>query len=86
VTGGKPGVIAIGGRPIALPEDAQISIQSDSDGRPGIEINSDFFPEPPGTWVRIRATAIGEAKAVLAELGNLPDEDYKEDTGSSTFG
>jgi hypothetical protein len=69
----RPGVIAIGDAQVEVPEGAAIRVTADQDGGPGIEISSDAYPEPPGTWIRIQALAVREAHDVMAQLASDAD-------------
>lgn len=66
----SPSSLTVGGTAIEVPASAVIRRWT-RDGKPGIEINSDAQPEPPGTWVRVVCEAAKQCNEVFETLEAL---------------
>jgi hypothetical protein len=65
--GSRPDALTVGAVELVVPANARITIRT-RDAQPGIDVNSDNQPEPPGTWIWIGCSVVAECHQIYEEL------------------
>jgi hypothetical protein len=66
-SGSRPDAVMVGDVEVIVPANARITIRT-RHVQPGIDVNSDNEPAPPGTWIWIGCGAVAECHEIFADI------------------
>ncbi len=68
--GSQETAVMVGDVEVVVPSNAQITVRTRGTV-PGIDVNSDNMPAPPGTWIWIGCDAVRHCHEIFAELTSI---------------